>query len=245
MIPLLTSLLSLGACTEAPSDPHDEAWATVLADPDARAELRGPGVDLRASLADAIFAGRGVDVVPPDSDPVEDARPVPFTFVTWQVERSWKGLDAGDRFTARFMGGRSSEGDVLTGSEQPLFLLGDRDVVFVDSQLDGACPLVGCAAGRYRLVDGRVYGNDGETLNVSDTGELRRVGARDLAELHVFDLGGELLETPQTGDAAVGADSDDDGTFFRWLDQRLRAETGRVSPRSARLDDPLVAPVAR
>ncbi len=241
MIPFFSAFVSLAACTDAPVD-HEETWAAVRASSELRAELRSPAVDLRAQLSDAVFAGRVVDIEYRDADAVDGAGPVPFTFVTWQVERAWKGLDTGDRFTARFMGGRAQNGVVLTGSEQPNFLLGDRDVLFVDSTLEGACPLVGCAFGRYRLVEGRVYGNDGHALAVADNGELARVGGRDLAELHLFDDGAELHETPMSGPTAVGGESSDEPTFFGWLDARLPVDAGLASPRSARRDDPLVVP---
>ena len=244
MMTLLPLLLSLAACGDAfetgtlqTDEEHAATWAAVLANPASRAALRSPDVDQRFELADAVFVGKVLDIGYRDSVATEGAPAIPFTFVTWHVEKAWKGLDAGETLTARFMGGVSADGRVLSGSEQPEFALGDRDVVFLDSRLPGACPLVGGAFGRFRLVQGRVYGNDGESFGVGANG-LVRVGARDLAEMHVLDRAGTIVETAHTGPTSRGPDSPPEARFFALLDQQFAGRDSTVRPRNA---DPSVS----
>ena len=52
-------------------------------------------------------------------------------------------------------------------------------MLFVDADGQTACPLVGCAAGRFRVEDGRVYTNQGFELQITEQGI--QVGPQRLA----------------------------------------------------------------
>lgn len=223
---------------------HAARWAEVLANPETRRQLRTADVDLRFELADGVFAGKVVDIRYQDSEPGRTGVVVPFTLVSWEVERAWKGVQTSEIVVARFMGGVRSDGDILEGSEQPEFALGDRDVIFLDSRLPGVCPLVGGAFGRMRLVDGKVYGNDGQTLQVTDDG-LQRLGARSLVELSVIDRDGRVFERERTGPVARGPDSSEESTFFGFFDRKFAGQAGSVRPRNADPDEPVWAPEVR
>lgn len=223
---------------------HTARWAEVLANPLTRMQLRTADIDLRFELSDGVFAGKVVDIAYQDSEPGPTGIVLPFTLVTWQVERAWKGVQASELVVARFMGGVTASGEILEGSEQPTFALGDRDVIFLDSRFPGVCPLVGGAFGRMRLVDGKVYGNDGQTFQVTDEG-LTRLGARDLVELHVLDRGGEIAETGHIGRLGRGPDSSDEGSFFAHFDREFAGRAGSIRPRNADPTEPVWAPEIR
>lgn len=46
-------------------------------------------------------------------------------------------------------------------SHVPLFDVGDEDVLFVKNNTKSACPLVGCADGRMRIIDSKMYDEEG------------------------------------------------------------------------------------
>jgi len=145
MSPLATLLL-LSACATEPLDPET-------------ARIHDPAVD--ADRADAVFLGTVERVQNRMSDPDADGDSLPFTYVTWRVERGIKGVADGETFTTPFLGGRFPDGRLLVGSDQPNFRVGERDVMFVMENGHYGCPLVRGADSRIRLVDGRAYDEDG------------------------------------------------------------------------------------
>ena len=98
------------------------------------------------------------------SSPSADQPSIPFTFVTFNVERVLRGQVAGDRLTLRFHGGLFPDGRFLDDPSAPLFDVGERSILLVDASGDLDVPLVGWRFGRLRVVDGRVYDDFGKPL---------------------------------------------------------------------------------
>lgn len=90
---------------------------------------------------------------------------VPYTHVTYRIEEAFKGRSAeGETITLRFLGGRTPNGRYLEVSDMPQFQVGDRDLLFVRKETSIDCPLAGCEDGRFRIINQRVYGNDGRPV---------------------------------------------------------------------------------
>jgi hypothetical protein len=120
-------------------------------------------------------------------------RPVPLTFVTFTVQRVFAGPDA-RTVKLRLVGGPLQDGKIMVASELPAFDVGDRDVVFVRGNGIRACPLVGCARGRIRLVRGHAYDEDGSELRL-EAGELRRGRVLDLEEVRTHTIAGHTFRS--------------------------------------------------
>jgi hypothetical protein len=98
-----------------------------------------------------------------------DGRPgVPYTIVTYDVAEVLRGSLPGRSVTLRYIGGPDGRGGFLEASEVPIFQVGDQDILFVRGNGESGCPLVDCADGRYRILDGAVY--DGHGSPVQDVG---------------------------------------------------------------------------
>lgn len=114
------------------------------------------------------------------------------TFVTFDVQRIFKGQVAGGKVTLRFFGGLEADGTLLHSSRAPLFDVGERVLLFVAGNGQARYPLVGWRAGRLRLVGGKVYSEGGRDLVIVDEERLRQGTGRDLDEvvLHRFSADG-------------------------------------------------------
>lgn len=144
-------------------------------------------VDLMAPLveqANYIFKGTVVEVNTRISEPsTEGDTGVPYTFVTYQVEREMKGSTENDTITLRFVGGPINQDEFLMVQDQPMMDLGDTDILFVSNNGDSGCPLVGCAQGRFREIDGVMFNEYGKTLEVGPEGALRLGQAAKLEDV--------------------------------------------------------------
>jgi hypothetical protein len=159
-------------------------------------------------------------------------RRVPLTFVTFTVGRVLAGAPSARTVTLRFLGGPLENGKVLVASELPAFDVGDRDLLFVAGNGFKACPLVGCAGGRIRLVRGYAYTDDGAALALAGT-ELRRGRVHDLQEVDTHTIAGHVFRARRGGatlDAGApapvqtkDAPSLDEKKLLDWAAQRTLA----------------------
>ncbi len=119
----------------------------------------------------------------------ENTTEIPYTFVTYNVHRFIKGQANSNQVILRFLGGTAGEGQpfvVIPG--QPLFDVGDHDILLVQGNEHFPCPLVGCAQGRYRFIGGLVVNELGQVLELSDEGELKKGPAIESEEVNTHQL---------------------------------------------------------
>jgi hypothetical protein len=118
-----------------------------------------------------IFLGHAQKVVYRNAQGDEGEGVIPYTIVTYSIERVLRGKPPGKSITMRFVGGSDGRGRFLTATGVPLIQEGDRDVLFVATTDDPSCPLVFCDDGRYRVLNERVFDNVGSpvTAIVEDT----------------------------------------------------------------------------
>jgi hypothetical protein len=176
LLPVL-GLTALAVCARQPA-----AAAAVL---DEAALLRS---------ADLVFAGVVEKVEYAFSDARGGKRPrTPHTFVTYRIEDVLRGHAPGETITLRFIGGRGEQASFLLASELPLFDIGDRDVLFVSGNTVSGCPLVGCAEGRLRVIQDRVFNDEGQAVELDADGRVVLGSYYDLPEVMTHEVSQTVL----------------------------------------------------
>ena len=140
---------------------------------------------------------------------------LPHTFVTFEIEQTLKGGAAhGRSITLRFQGGPDDKGNAMMVSGVPLFDVGNRDVLFVRGNGEQLCPLVGWDQGRFRVIGGLVFTDNGQEVWLTRRGELAFGPYHALEEVLTHNLAGTRLEFE--GPAAQAGQTPPTGT--QWLD---------------------------
>jgi len=170
-----------------------------------------PGLhqQLLQNLNDASFVFQGrverVEYRGSDTDAAHP-RSIPHTFVTYRIDRLLRGRVPGATVTLRFIGGVDPQGNILRPSVVPLFDVGDEDILLVTGNGRDACPLAGCAAGRFRLIGGRVYSDGGRELLRSAEDRLVLGQPADLEAVTVNRIGNDVIrqvEVVEPGEATA------------------------------------------
>lgn len=105
--------------------------------------------------ADCVFDGVVSQVQYRMSDTnAQHQQSFPLTYVTFQVQDTLKGQIAGSSLTLCFIGGPGPNGTILHASDETLFDVGERSILFVRDNGRTALPLVGARSGRIRLAPG-------------------------------------------------------------------------------------------
>jgi len=126
-----------------------------------------------AQSADLVFHGEVISVEHRMSEASDDRPdPSPHTFVTYHVTKVMKGHVDGDTITLRFLGGPIDSDRYFKLAGVPLFDKGDEDVLMVKDNLKSECPLVDCATGRFRFIEGMVVNDRGQRMQVDADDEL-------------------------------------------------------------------------
>lgn len=171
----------------------------------ARATVINPvTLDDLADQAELIFEGvvTNIDYRMSEQDSPDQPR-LPFTFVTFYMERTLKGSSlGGDAVTLRFEGGPTDDGKFLVIPGMPLFDLGDRDILFVRGNGMAITPIVGWSQGRYRVIRGELFSDEGQELRATPEGGLARGRRHDLEEVSTNRIGEVLFETVSGGENA-------------------------------------------
>ncbi|MBI5366326.1 MAG: hypothetical protein HZA54_04760 [Planctomycetes bacterium] len=140
----------------------------------------------QARRSDLIFAGEVTQIAYARAQAAGEEPGDMHTFVTFRIERLFKGSTAGSTITLRFFGGIGADGLLLRSSHSTLFDVGERSVLFVIGNGKANCPLVGWRGGRFRLVGGAVYSEGGRDvlLPSADRIQLGTQRALDEVTLH-------------------------------------------------------------
>ncbi|MBD2497922.1 hypothetical protein [Nostoc sp. FACHB-280] len=144
--------------------------------------------------SDFIFQGVVTKVEYRMSDASSKGTPqLPYTFVTYKIEKLVKGQNQQEFVTLRFLGGTDRNGNILQVSDVPLFDVGDRDILFVSRNGQSVCPLVECEKGRFRLINQQVFDNFGKPLLLNQ--EELVLGRRvQMQEVLVNRIGSHVVE---------------------------------------------------
>lgn len=144
-------------------------------------------------------------------------RGVPHTFVTFQIDRIFKGSIAGGStrdgggtvipttLTLRFIGGPAGDDIYFHAIGTPLFDIDDHDVLMVKANGRLICPLVRCEHSRYRIIDRFVYNNHGHEIVSTDQAPVLYGKYHPLPEVLINQIGpveigrGGEIEADETG----------------------------------------------
>jgi hypothetical protein len=157
--------------------------------------------------ADLIFSGSVASIEYRRAEAYElNPDAAPHTFVTYRVERVFKGAVEGSTVTLRFYGGPVDADKFLYAPEHPFFDRGDRDVLLVKGNLSSGCPLVNCSEGRFRFIDGLVVNEDGRRLQVAPDGDLSIGPSMNLEDVNTTTMSDTIslrrVEVPEPGQPA-------------------------------------------
>lgn len=126
----------------------------------------------------------------PDPDDIDDPGVVAHTFVTYRIIEDLSGNAMGDTVTMRFIGGvdeaTGPDYDILELAQAPRFDVGDRDIVLMRGNTELACPLVGCADGRFRILQSP---RDDQPYVFSELAQEVRLVEDTADEAHLFMVG--------------------------------------------------------
>ena len=161
------------------------------------AQSQVPGFAEMTRAADLIFEGEVLAVESRTSDLLAAGQvSLPHTFVTFQVDRLFKGRIEDDRSTVtlRFLGGVDPQGRLLSLSLLPDFEVGEREVLLVKNNGEWACPLVYSAARRFRILETSLYTEDGRDVLIDDKARLSFGVRHDLAIVREARFGDQVIE---------------------------------------------------
>jgi hypothetical protein len=137
-------------------------------------EFSGVNFDSLARDSELVFRGKTLNVQYAQSAKVgNEHESIPHTFVTFKILEVFKGGNkVNSKLTLRIVGGKRKDGKILDVSSIPLFDLGDDDVLFVKNNGISYCPFSRCKDGRFRIIKGRVYTEDGDILMKGEAGKI-------------------------------------------------------------------------
>ncbi|MDH5232492.1 MAG: hypothetical protein OEZ58_07580 [Gammaproteobacteria bacterium] len=149
-----------------------------------------------AQQADSVFRGTVVDVSYASSNPVKGQGAIPHTFVTFTVDEVLHGTAETDRdntYTLRFIGGQNNKG-VMWVDQLPKFNIGDEDILFVKGNGEAQCPLVECANGRFRIVDGMMHNEYGQAIVEDAKGRMTLGAVNERIKFAQHKIGKQTLQ---------------------------------------------------
>lgn len=152
-----------------------------------------PDLDHLSTRANLIFKG---DVVKVETRFAQDFSGTesqsPYTFVTYRVEQTLKGQMQGDTFTLRFAGGPINSEEFTLVDGLPLMDVGDKDVLFVRGNGEDPCPLVNCAVGRFREIEGFVLNDLGQAIEITEDNQIKLGRALNLHSIQTNTLSEDI-----------------------------------------------------
>lgn len=217
---LWAATLASVACTDVPvSDGPLAADPTEANAPQSADELPAPteemslpqgpprlapdaGMLQAARRADAVVYAQVTDITYGLAELQGNAEgAVPLTWVTVTVLEGLRGGVPGEALTLMFAGGPLPDGSITMPADQPLFDVGDTDVLMVADNGVNGCPLVDCADGRVRVLDGGLYTDSGRALQVDERGQVRRGPRLEHEAVRFNKIGDQVLERTPSGTA--------------------------------------------
>lgn len=140
-----------------------------------------------------VFHGEVVDIAYRGSQATKYQRSLPHTFVTYQIHEVLHGNMKRKTYTLRFQGGATEQGNAMLSTATPQFSVGDEDILFVSDNGMSECPLVDCADGRFRVVDGQAFNALGQKMLMDEKGAIVAGGVEEHDLLNSFVLDDKVI----------------------------------------------------
>jgi hypothetical protein len=175
--------------------------------------------------AQLVFEGEVVDVRYRLSTPTAVNRAaIPHTFVTYRIDHVYKGSVADNTrsetpatVTLRFIGGEGVNDEYMTVSGQPLFDVGDHDLLMAVGNGENICPLTNCQHGRYRIIDNYVYNEDGQEIVSTADAPVVYGKFHELRDVTTHQMGAaqlQLVSVHENGESGLPAPQPDYGIHY-------------------------------
>lgn len=158
--------------------------------------------------ANLVFRGTVIEVDYRGSQAKGRQRSLPHTFVTFEVEDVLHGNLNRRQFTLRFLGGKTEKGEIMMTSTLPKFDVGDQDLVFVKGNGVSECPLVDCSKGRFRILNGLMYTEEGQQILQDAKGSIVAGKTEEFAALNSFHIGKQQFSRRHNRDRSKDGDGE-------------------------------------
>lgn len=143
--------------------------------------------------SDLIFQGEVSNIEYRLSADSDGSIPGSFSFVTFKVMNIFKGEYKEKLLTLRFYGGLDNATGSISGVDGiPVFDKSETDILFVKNNNVWECPLVSCEMGRFRVVKGKLYSEEGQEIQITN-GRINRGSTHHSLAASVNDYGGYKL----------------------------------------------------
>lgn len=126
--------------------------------------VQGGDLAQLSNLSNLVFIGQAEQVTYRNARKSEGEGDIPYTLVTYRVDKVLRGKAPGEKITMRLVGGPDGRGRFLSVEGVPAIQQGDQDLLFVSNTGDASCPLVFCEHGRYRILKEQVYDTYGSPV---------------------------------------------------------------------------------
>lgn len=147
-----------------------------------------------AERANLIVVADIVDVQYKNFPVKGEQQTLPMGLVTLKVVQTLRGKAPQGPLVLRFLGGPDGEGGIYRVGGVPLFLPGERNILFIEGNGDQTCPLTNCEWGRFRLHKGAAYSTHGSPIVQIANGHMIARGAPP-AELTLFRFPAPTFDT--------------------------------------------------
>ena len=164
------------------------------------------------------------------NDPDAILNGIAHTFVTYEISHVFKGPSTlvGQSFTLRSFGGVQPGGYYTTLGHNPLYDVGDRDVLMVAGNTQKACGLVSCMMGRFRALE-----IDGRSVVTSEHGQVYYRQVNETGRLTNTIKGFEFITPPEVmthnvvmpPDPAMGQSAPEQVTFVTVAESESETDT--------------------
>lgn len=215
----------------------------------------------RVKAADAVVLATVRNVEYRLSTPTAAQAPIPFTFVTFDVESVIRGQAARDKLTLRFHGGLFPDGRFLEDPTAPLFDVGERSILLVSRNGELDVPLAGWRFGRLRVIAGRVYDDFGKPVAIVNSERVKfgktvrfdevvqhKIGPNRSFNPRVRELppvGAAVADEPGPGEGRTETQSGTEAATLEAILGWIRAIPSQATTKSASNQDPNTPFVAR
>lgn len=184
------------------------------------AAVNAQSIDELVKQAEFVFEGKVINVQYQYSQKsTGGSSGIPYSFVTYQIVNILKGNYGSSLITLRFIGGPSEDGSFFSMEGTPRFDVGDHDVLLVSQNGYQLCPLVNCAQGRFRYINGLVVNEYGQLIEIRN-GQLHLGQMVDLDEVTTHKMGDMTLTRREVREV--------DGEEVPVAIPRAQADTGLV-----------------
>ncbi len=162
--------------------------------------------------SDLVFRGTTTKVEYLQSNPGQiSGNKIPLTLVTFKIDEVIKGTYKEPTITVRFVGGWNKEKTTfMVGSNQPIFVVGDQDILLLKDNGKSLSPIV--KKGRLPIDKGLVYTWDSRKVEIGENGRLMAGEQANIKSILERRVSSTMVLASEIGNgASARGDKDENG----------------------------------